>query len=123
MTENTFQNIDNPLDNPILNETVKTTKKTLKNPKILVLIILSSIIIILLAISLVLSATKNSKSLVKTTIPVSTITNSPLTTPTPSANQIPLEFQAKFNEIESEINNTKNFLPPQIDTEIGIKTE
>lgn len=127
MQENLYQNIDIPQNNPLnnsLGENADTSPKKgfsldMKNPKIVALVVLSSLIIVILIISLVVSLFRllNQKD-----ISPSTQTPTPTEIPTPTASNslVPEIYQDKFKNIDNSFNNDLDLEPPTIDTEVGL---
>ena len=116
------QNIDTFNDNPLIsadsNQTTpsQNAEKLLKQPKYKLLLGLLIFLGILIILSFLVLIFKKKPT---------TTTNSPTPTliqPTPTINQsqIPLDWQKKLHDRETETKIEENFLPPQIDTNIGL---
>ncbi len=116
-----IQNIDLPNANPLNQEVkIKTNdfKNLLKNKKALLIISLFGVFVLLMLLSLIVKITpKVSDSLIKISQNASTQTP----TSSVSSNNIPAQYQENFNKIDSEINTQNNFLPPEIDPDLGSK--
>ncbi|MFZ2153175.1 MAG: hypothetical protein WAV41_03915 [Microgenomates group bacterium] len=119
-----YQNQDISGTNPLENTPVETTsKKPLKipsDPKIRIIIILGAIVFVLLLISLVTTFFRKISPTPIRNTPTPIITTIPLPTENTEVNNIPPELQDKFTQIDNHINTNINFIPPQIDTEIGL---
>jgi hypothetical protein len=69
-------------------------------------------------VSLVLVLVRKTNLRTQVRVPTSNPTSTPA--PTLSNPQIPSQFLPRFQEIESKIKSTTEFLPPEIDTTIGL---
>ena len=128
MTQNTInQNIDSPRDNPL--QTDKSTKKPKTSQsavrlwRIKLIPVTFAVTVFLLIFTLTITTIrKNSINKTKPLVP----TPKPLN-PSPTItnilihqNQIPKEWQQEFQQIDKLIKSEKEFLPPPIDTTIGL---
>lgn len=112
------------MDDPIQNidlPPIETTKlnplKLLKNPKFLAVIILLITISLLGVLALIKTISKDK------TPPPSQNNTTPTVKPTVSqisTQKIPSEFKEKINEIDNDLKINTEFLPPDLDTSIGM---
>lgn len=116
-----FQNIDEPNTNPLNQELILKSKKfnfKFNNKKNILIVSLFALFIVIIVVSLAISLTQKSpNSLIKLSenpTPIQELT------PSPSTN-IPAQFQENFSKINAEINTQENFLPPEIDPDLGLK--
>lgn len=126
MTRNNFidnQNIDTNKENPLMAENDTSPAKTafnlknfLKDPKLKLLFGLSILLIVLLFLSIVALIFKK-KPTVTSYTPTPTVI---LPTPTPDQSQIPEKWRSRLQDREAETRINQDFLPPQIDTNIGL---
>jgi hypothetical protein len=101
-------------ENPLFQAPVPTPKKTL-DKKILILAILGAVIFVLLLLSLILNTIRNTP-ISRTTTPTPTMIP---VTPTTEVKNIPTQYQAATDQIDTELKTNLEFLPPQIDETIG----
>ncbi len=127
MEDQLYQNIDTPQTNPLEPQSPVTnssespsSKKLLDfhDTKIIILTILGSILIILVIAAIVMSLIRSSKPQ-SVTLPNNDITSTPVT-PTIRQDVIPSPYVEKFETIQKSINPEEDFLPPSIDTTIGL---
>ncbi|MBU4209895.1 hypothetical protein KKC08_01905 [Patescibacteria group bacterium] len=129
------QNIDSLQNNPLTptkpekkqkikqntNQNSLTPKNKLQQNLKTILIIFFAIVSLLLFISLI--NTIKQKSPDKKNLPIPTPTENLIPTTTQDPNEqkeIPEEWQKEFDSIDKLIKSEKEFLPPQIDTTIGL---
>lgn len=103
------------------NQNSLTPKNKLQQNLKTILIIFFAIVSLLLFISLI--NTIKQKSPDKKNLPIPTPTENLIPTTTQDPNEqkeIPEEWQKEFDSIDKLIKSEKEFLPPQIDTTIGL---
>lgn len=112
MENDIYQNLNTPQDNPLI-----TFKKSLfSRIWFYFLIVLLIFGVVLIILSFIFKT-----GLLTTTTPKITPTPQNTITPTTTANtNIPTQFLEKFTLIEKNINISEDFLPPQIDSAIGL---
>lgn len=123
--ENQTQNIDLPIENPLDTEP-KTEELKPKKPlgfKAIVLVIMGIILILLLVVAAFVSISRKNQP--TTIIPVTEVTptTSQEITPIPTAfssDGIPDELKEEASEIDSYLRTNVEFLPPNIDLDVGI---
>ena len=129
MTLDTYQNQDIDNLNPLqTKEDAAIAKKNLRlfgltlpeDPKVKLLLILSSIVVLLLIISLFTTLSRRTPKPPSRTVPTPTPNVTPLPTEVADTTNIPADIKDKFKEIDININTTVDFNPPQIDTEVGL---
>lgn len=128
MTTDTYQNQDldnlNPLQTP---EDKAEYDKHLRlfgisisnDPKIRLLIGLGVIVVLLLIASIFTSASRRTPKAPTRITPTPTVEITPLPTEITNITKLPEELTTKFSQIDSNINSSVNFNPPQIDIEVG----
>lgn len=124
LDQQTIENInDNPLK-PLIADAPSLSQKTpfklkdkLKDPKIKLLFILVVVMAVLLLLTLIAALLKKKPTVVNYQPTPTTIVM-----PTPSINQtqIPDIWAKRLNDREDELKTQEDFLPPQIDTDIGL---
>jgi len=118
MDQPLYQNFEMNNPNPLAPENPTPAPKLSlpKNPKIIILLVLIVMIIILGLISLFTTSLRQQSPTIKskpTASPVSPI-------PTLNDQNIPPIYRDQFHQIIEEIQTEETFLPPQIDTDIGL---
>jgi len=129
------QNIDSLQNNPLTptkpekkqkikqntNQNSLTPKNKLQQNLKTILIIFFAIVSLLLFISLINTIKQKSPDKKNPLIPTPTENLIPTTTQDPNEQkEIPEEWQKEFDSIDKLIKSEKEFLPPQIDTTIGL---
>lgn len=118
------QSIDLQYDNPLTpaaapksKTPAASLKEKLKDPKIKLLAILVGVLIFLLILTIVAAIFKKKPTpVVYHPAPIPTI----LPTPTLNQSGIPAAWAQKLNDRQNELQTPEDFLPPQIDTQIGL---